>query len=465
MRFPGHGPGCRFHPTDEELTMYYLKKKVMRRKFFHDGIQERDVYNLDPRDLKGQEHGKGDLKWQLGWEEDEFVLCVIFEKEGPGPRNGAQYGARYREEDWDDVNEEPNNCEENDQGVDSMLQVHDPTDKGKSTDLNESNWAVDTQLPLTDEGSISFHEIPSVSLGHEQGLNIGVEQGVSSELAIPDFGKNVYEDLVDLFSLDDICDSGVNACDNDSLANQNILPDDFMEVDECRDGSDSFEGLHDPAVPKQPTSFGAVIPNGILTPTFIGQQNLSVGVSDIIPSWNRHHCEPAAPTDHFTNGTQTMGFDGQSCGGYQSLWEHDQFSDGLSFLDFGDDVSNFNQDNQLNAGPLGFGGQGFGENLPGMSPNLQFFQDTDGFVSQSLRGHVPPLHGPQFAEDSAWRGPGSVQNVIYLNQRPQTAGGSIWLRGQESIMNGRMDNGFAANGAAAPFGNVLPPQSMPRGTV
>lgn len=27
---------------------------------------------------------------------------MVFQKEGPGPRNGAQYGAPFREEDWDD---------------------------------------------------------------------------------------------------------------------------------------------------------------------------------------------------------------------------------------------------------------------------------------------------------------------------------------------------------------------------
>ena len=32
--------------------------------------------------------------------QDAYVLCVIFQKDGPGPRNGAQYGAPFNEEDW-----------------------------------------------------------------------------------------------------------------------------------------------------------------------------------------------------------------------------------------------------------------------------------------------------------------------------------------------------------------------------
>lgn len=31
-----------------------------------------------------------------------FVLCRIFQKSGPGPKNGEQYGAPFIEEEWDD---------------------------------------------------------------------------------------------------------------------------------------------------------------------------------------------------------------------------------------------------------------------------------------------------------------------------------------------------------------------------
>ncbi|XP_062148580.1 NAC domain-containing protein 82-like [Alnus glutinosa] len=36
---------------------------------------------------------------------NKYVLCVIFQKDGPGPRNGAQYGVPYKEEDWNDDEE------------------------------------------------------------------------------------------------------------------------------------------------------------------------------------------------------------------------------------------------------------------------------------------------------------------------------------------------------------------------
>lgn len=40
--------------------------------------------------------------------QDAYVLCIVFQKDGPGPRNGAQYGAPFREEDWE--NDEDVDC-------------------------------------------------------------------------------------------------------------------------------------------------------------------------------------------------------------------------------------------------------------------------------------------------------------------------------------------------------------------
>ena len=37
--------------------------------------------------------------------QDSYVICKVFQKQGPGPRNGAQYGRPFNEEDWDDDEE------------------------------------------------------------------------------------------------------------------------------------------------------------------------------------------------------------------------------------------------------------------------------------------------------------------------------------------------------------------------
>ncbi|KAF6160893.1 hypothetical protein GIB67_025428 [Kingdonia uniflora] len=57
-------PGFRFHPTDEELVLYYLKRKICGRRLRLNVISDTDVYKWDPEDLPGQCALKtGDRQW------------------------------------------------------------------------------------------------------------------------------------------------------------------------------------------------------------------------------------------------------------------------------------------------------------------------------------------------------------------------------------------------------------------
>lgn len=47
-------PGFRFHPTDEELVGYYLKKKVGAERIDLDVIRDIDLYRIEPWDLQGE---------------------------------------------------------------------------------------------------------------------------------------------------------------------------------------------------------------------------------------------------------------------------------------------------------------------------------------------------------------------------------------------------------------------------
>ena len=49
----GVPPGFRFHPTDEELLHYYLKKKVSFQKFDMEVVREVDLNKIEPWDLQG----------------------------------------------------------------------------------------------------------------------------------------------------------------------------------------------------------------------------------------------------------------------------------------------------------------------------------------------------------------------------------------------------------------------------
>ncbi|KAF8377109.1 hypothetical protein HHK36_030482 [Tetracentron sinense] len=171
-------PGFRFHPTDVELVMFYLKRKVMGKPIRVNAISELDLYKFAPWDLPEKSCLESrDLEWyffcprdrkyssgsrinratKIGyWKttgkdrlvlynsrtvgmkktlvfhigraphgdrtdwvmheyrfedkdlvdttilQDAYVLCKIFQKSGPGPKNGEQYGALFKEEDWND---------------------------------------------------------------------------------------------------------------------------------------------------------------------------------------------------------------------------------------------------------------------------------------------------------------------------------------------------------------------------
>ncbi|XP_065847194.1 NAC domain-containing protein 30 [Euphorbia lathyris] len=47
-------PGFRFHPTEEELVGYYLKRKINSLKFDLDVIADIDLYKIEPWDIQGR---------------------------------------------------------------------------------------------------------------------------------------------------------------------------------------------------------------------------------------------------------------------------------------------------------------------------------------------------------------------------------------------------------------------------
>ncbi|XP_068651006.1 NAC domain-containing protein 7-like [Aristolochia californica] len=69
-------PGFRFHPTDEELVDYYLRKKVASRRIDLDVIKDIDLYKIEPWDLQE--------KCKIGTEEQsEFYFFSHKDKKYP----------------------------------------------------------------------------------------------------------------------------------------------------------------------------------------------------------------------------------------------------------------------------------------------------------------------------------------------------------------------------------------------
>ncbi|KAI3931255.1 hypothetical protein MKX01_040172 [Papaver californicum] len=56
-------PGFRFHPTDEELVGFYLKRKIQQRPLSIELIKQLDIYKYDPWDLPKELSTTGEKEW------------------------------------------------------------------------------------------------------------------------------------------------------------------------------------------------------------------------------------------------------------------------------------------------------------------------------------------------------------------------------------------------------------------
>ncbi|KAK9124109.1 hypothetical protein Sjap_013711 [Stephania japonica] len=81
-------PGFRFHPTDEELISYYLKRKICRKPFKFDTISEIDIYKYEPWVLPGLSLLMSrDLEW--------YFFSALDRKYGNGSRTNRATSEGY----------------------------------------------------------------------------------------------------------------------------------------------------------------------------------------------------------------------------------------------------------------------------------------------------------------------------------------------------------------------------------
>ncbi|XP_015891094.3 protein FEZ [Ziziphus jujuba] len=93
--------------TGNDRSVHYEGEVVGKIKtlIFHRGQASKgERTNWVMHEYRLEEKGLADR----GVVQDSYVLSMIFEKGGRGPRNGAQYGAPYKEEDW--ISDEEDNC-------------------------------------------------------------------------------------------------------------------------------------------------------------------------------------------------------------------------------------------------------------------------------------------------------------------------------------------------------------------
>ncbi|KAL8171781.1 hypothetical protein V2J09_023585 [Rumex salicifolius] len=80
-------PGIRFHPTDEELLMHYLKRKLLGKRLEPELVAEVEIYQFHPADLKEMACLKKDLNW--------YFFCSRGRKYGSGDRTNRATQTGY----------------------------------------------------------------------------------------------------------------------------------------------------------------------------------------------------------------------------------------------------------------------------------------------------------------------------------------------------------------------------------
>ncbi|KAK6156322.1 hypothetical protein DH2020_010570 [Rehmannia glutinosa] len=81
-------PGFRFHPTDEELVRYYLRRKACGKPFRFQAVTELDVYKSEPWELADYSSLKSrDLEW--------YFFSPVDRKYGNGSRLNRATGKGY----------------------------------------------------------------------------------------------------------------------------------------------------------------------------------------------------------------------------------------------------------------------------------------------------------------------------------------------------------------------------------
>ncbi|GMI90371.1 NAC domain containing protein 2, Arabidopsis NAC domain containing protein 78 [Hibiscus trionum] len=128
-------PGFRFHPTDEELVRYYLKRKILNKPSF-DLISVIDIYRSEPWDLPDKSKLKSrDLEW--------YFFSALDKKYGNGSRTNRATERGY----WKTTGKDRAiRFRERVVGMKKTLVYH----KGRAPRGERTNWVMH-EYRLTDE--------------------------------------------------------------------------------------------------------------------------------------------------------------------------------------------------------------------------------------------------------------------------------------------------------------------------